>query len=316
MDPNIRAARSRATWRLAQAQHGVLTRADLLRLGFSDDGIKHRVGSGRLHPIAAGVYAVGRPELSTRGPWMAAVLACGSDAVLSHRSAADLWGIGYEEPGRIDVTIRRRSALERTGIKVRSRPKLPERSVVRRFGIPVTNPVQTVIDLATELKPMRLERAVNQADVHDLVDPETLRTALDGYVGMPGVKTLRTMLDRHTFRLSDSDLEILFRPLARAAALPSPRSKHWVLGYEVDFWFPDHNLVVETDGLRYHRTPAQQARMVKRDQTHTAAGLRVLRFTHWQIAYAPTEVTNILRRVRAIPVTASTSGSRDRDRSL
>jgi very-short-patch-repair endonuclease len=301
---------------LAQAQHGVLTRADLLGLGFTERGIKHRVASGRLHPIAAGVYAVGRPDLSRHGRWMAAVLACGSDAVLSHRSAADLWGIGYEEPGRIDVTIRRRSTLERTGIKVRSRPKLPGRSVVRRFGIPVTHPVQMLIDLATELKPMRLERAVNQADVHDLVDPETLRTALDGFIGMPGVKTLRTMLDRHTFRLSDSDLEILFRPLARAAAFPSPFSKHWVLGYEVDFWFPDLGLVVETDGLRYHRTPAQQARMVKRDQTHTAAGLRVLRFTHWQIAYAPTEVTDILRRVRAIPVTASTSGSRDRDRSL
>jgi very-short-patch-repair endonuclease len=115
---------------------------------------------------------------------------------------------------------------------------------------------------------------------------------------MPGVKALRTMLDRHTFRLSDSDLEILFGPLARAAAFPSPLSKHWVLGYEVDFWFPDLGLVIETDGLRYHRTPAQQARMVKRDQKHTSHGYRVLRFTHWQIAYAPTEVTDILRKIR------------------
>jgi very-short-patch-repair endonuclease len=244
------------------------------------------------------------------------VLACGDDAVLSHRSAAELWGIGFEESGRIDVSIRRRSKITRRGILVRARPTLPEGSVVKRLGIPVTHAVQTLIDLATELKPMRLERAVNQADVHDLVDPETLRDSLDAYPGIPGVKKLRTMLDRHTFRLSDSDLEILFRPLARAAALPPPYSKHWVLGYEVDFWFPDHGLVVETDSLRYHRTPAQQARMVKRDQTHTAAGLRVLRFTHWQVAYAPTEVTDILRRVRAIPVTASTSGSRDRDRSL
>jgi very-short-patch-repair endonuclease len=70
------------------------------------------------------------------------------------------------------------------------------------------------------------------------------------------------------------------------------------LGYEVDFRFPDHGLVVETDGLRYHRTPAQQARAVKRDQTHTASGLRVLRFTHWQIAYEPNEVTAILRTIR------------------
>jgi hypothetical protein len=157
--------------------------------------------------------------------------------------------------------------------------------------------VQTLIDLATELKLLRLERAVNEADKLDLVDPETLRRALDSYVGMPGVKTLRTLLDRHIFRLSDSDLEIFFRPLAIAAGFPVPLTKHRVLGYEVDFWFPDHGLVVETDGLRYHRTPSQQARMVKRDQTHQAAGLRVLRFTHRQIAYEPNEVTEVLRQI-------------------
>jgi very-short-patch-repair endonuclease len=145
---------------------------------------------------------------------------------------------------------------------------------------------------------LRLERAVNEADKLDLVDPETLRLVLDGHGGEPGVRVLRTMLDRHTFRLSDSDLEILFRPLARAAAFPLPLSKHRVLGYEADFWFPDQGLIVETDGLRYHRTPAQQARAVKRDQTHQAGGLRVLRFTHWQIAYEPNEVTAILRTIR------------------
>ncbi|HEX3736235.1 MAG TPA: DUF559 domain-containing protein, partial [Solirubrobacterales bacterium] len=218
-------------------------------------------------------------------------------AVLSHRSAAELWGIG-REGSRIDLTIRRRSRLERTGIKVRCRPSLPSKSITRRHGIPVTTPVQTLIDLATELKLLRLERAVNEADKLDLVDPETLREALDGHVGMPGVKTLRTLLDRHTFRLSDSDLEILFRPLALAADLPLPLTKHWVLGYETDFYFPDHGLIVETDGLRYHRTPSQQARAARRDQVHTAAGFRVLRFTHWQIAHEPNEVTSVLHRIR------------------
>jgi very-short-patch-repair endonuclease len=278
----------------------VLSRGDLLGLGFSDKGIKHRVATGRLHPIAAGVYAVGRPDLTPHGRWMAAVLACGASAMLSHRSAAELWGIGWEEDRRIDVTIRRDAKIARRGVQVRRRPKLPERSVMRRFGIPVTTPTQTLVDLATELKPVRLERAVNQADVHDLVDPETLRRSLDAYVGMPGAKTLRTMLDRHTFRLSDSDLEIYFRPLALAAGFPLPLSKQWVLGFEVDFHFPDHGLIVETDGLRYHRTPAQQARMVKRDQTHTSHGFRVLRFTHWQIAHAPNEVAEVLGRVRRL----------------
>jgi hypothetical protein len=300
MGAQTHAARSGAAWRLARAQHGVLTHRDLERLGFSAKGIKHRVRSGRLHLIARGVYAVGRPELTPRGRWMAAVLACGDDAALSHRSAAELWGIGYEERKRIDVSIRRRSRLERPGIRVHARASLPESSVVRRFGIPVTSVVQTLIDIATELKTMRLERAVNEADKLDLVDPESLRRALDAYVGMPGVKTLRTMLDRHTFRLSDSDLEILFRPLAIAADLPLPLTKHRILGYEADFFFPDHDLIVETDGLRYHRTPSQQARAAKRDQKHVAAGYRVLRFTHWQIAHAPNEVTDLLRQVRAI----------------
>jgi Transcriptional regulator, AbiEi antitoxin len=227
-------SRSAATWRLARAQHGVLTRRDLEGLGFPKAAIDHRVATGRLHLIARGIYAVGRPELSPRGRWMAAVLVCGDEAALSHRSAAQLWGIGCEEGKRIDVSIRRRSRLDRPGIRVHQRASLPQRSVVRRFGIPVTRPVQTLIDLATELKIMRLERAVNEADKLDLVDPETLRRALDGHIGMPGVKTLRVMLDRHTFRLSDSDLEILFRPLAVAAGFPLPLTKHRVLGYEVD----------------------------------------------------------------------------------
>jgi hypothetical protein len=230
--------RNRAAWSLARRQHGVLTRRDLLGLGFSAKAIKHRVATGRLHPISTGIYAVGRPELTPHGRWMAAVLVCGEGAVLSHRSAAELLGIGREETGRIDVSVRRECRIRRVGLEVRGRASLPGRSITRSHGIPVTTPVQTLIDLATELKLLRLERAVNEADKLDLVDPETLRRELDGHVGMPGVKTLRTMLDRHTFRLSDSDLEVFFRPLALAAAFPSPLSKHWVLGYEVDSGFP------------------------------------------------------------------------------
>jgi very-short-patch-repair endonuclease len=290
-------ARGAAAWRLARAQHGVLTRSDLLAVGFSTKGIKHRVASGRLHLVSRGIYAVGRPELTPDGRRMAAVLVCGDGAMLSHRSAAELWGIGREGDA-IDVTVRRRCEIRRKGLKVRSRPSLGARSLTRWRGIPVTHPVQTLIDLATELKPLRLERAVNEADKLDLVDPETLRGELDRHKGELGVKKLAILLDRHTFRLSDSDLEVLFRPIAMAAGLPVPLTKQWVLGYETDFFFPDHDLIVETDGLRYHRTPAQQARMAERDQVHTASGLRVLRFTHWQIAHAPDEVTDVLRRIR------------------
>src|ERR1700760_3593088 len=129
MAESTHAARSAAAWRLARAQHWVLTRADLDALKFSDAAVEHRVATGRLHPVGRGIYAVGRAELTPRGKWMAAVLACGGGAVLSHRSAAVLWGIGYEKKGRIDVTIRRRSRLERAGVRVHCRPMMPERSV-------------------------------------------------------------------------------------------------------------------------------------------------------------------------------------------
>jgi very-short-patch-repair endonuclease len=139
--------------------------------------------------------------------------------------------------------------------------------------------------MAAELGPLATERAVNDADKRDLIDPETLRESLDRYVGEPGVRPLRKLLDRLTFRLSDSDLEIFFRPIAAAARLPSPLSKQDVNGFEVDFFWPDLGLVVETDGLRYHRTPSSQARDAKRDRTHVIAGMSPLRFTHYEIRY-------------------------------
>lgn len=227
---------------------------------------------------------------------MAAVLACGQSAALSHRSAAALWGIGKERSGRIDVSVRRDSEHCRPGVHARCRPTLPAHDVTAHKGIPVTKPARTLVDLATELGKTVLERAVNEADKHDLIDPEALRAALDGFAGEPGVQALRTLLDRHTFRLSDSDLEILFRPIAADAGLPQPLTKAMVNGYEVDFFWPELGLVVETDGLRYHRTASEQTRDRRRDQAHVAGGLTQLRFTHWQVKYERAHVRKILRR--------------------
>lgn len=132
--------------------------------------------------------------------------------------------------------------------------------------LPVTSPVQTTIDIASELDPIAVERAVNDADKRDLIDPDGLRLALEAHAGEPGVRPLRQILDRLTFRLSDSDLEIFLRPIAASAGLPSPLSKHRVNGFEVDFFWPELGLVVETDGLRYHRTPSAQKRDTLRNR--------------------------------------------------
>jgi very-short-patch-repair endonuclease len=230
---------------------------------------------------------------------MAAVLACGEGAALSHRSAAALWGIGTERGGRIDISVRRRCKHRLRGIRARSRPSLPASDVGSRLDIPLTQPVQTLIDLATELPPRQIERSVNEADKRDHIDPESLRITLDARAGEPGVRALRTLLDRQTFRLSDTELEVLLRPIAERAGLPTPQTKEMVNGFEVDFYWPDLGLVVETDGWRYHRTASAQTRDALRDQTHTAAGLTPLRFSHYQVKYEPKHVLRILSRTAA-----------------
>jgi very-short-patch-repair endonuclease len=225
---------------------------------------------------------------------MAAVLACGDSAVLSHSSAAALWRIGPERRGVIEVSVRHRHQRRRPGLRVYRRPSLWPEDHITRQGIPVTTPIQTLIDLSLRLDRRGIERAINEADKYDLVHPPELREALDERTGEPGVAKLRQILDRRTFRLTKEELERRFLPLAHQAGLPVPLTGQWVNEFEVDFYWPDLGLVVETDGLRYHRTPAEQARDRLRDQAHTAAGLTQLRFTHEQVRYEPDYVRKIL----------------------
>jgi very-short-patch-repair endonuclease len=288
--------RSRRAWELAGRQHGIVARRQLLALGFGSRSIEHRVARGRLHLVARGVYAVGWPKLTQRRRWMTAVLICGDGAMLSHRSAAALWGIGKEMRGVIDISVTRRCELRRPGLRVRGRPTLGAADIAHHDSIPVTSPTRTLVDLATELSPLGVERAVNEADKHDLVDPETLRSALDDYGGQPGAPALRKLLDQRTFRLSDSDLEILFRSIAISAELSPPLSKQFVNGWEVDFYWPDLGLVIETDGLRYHRTASTQTRDARRDRAHALAGMTPLRFTHYEVKHEPRRVRDQLRQ--------------------
>lgn len=158
---------------------------------------------------------------------------------------------------------------------------------------------QTLIDLARGVSPGRLEAAINAADRLGLADPEALRREVDVMRGRPGVVALRRVLDRHEFVLTDSELERRFLPIARSAGLPLPATGVRLNGYEVDFFWPDLGLVVETDGLRYHRTPVSQARDRLRDQAHVATGLTPLRFTHHQVRFQPGYVrTRLMQTAR------------------
>jgi very-short-patch-repair endonuclease len=177
------------------------------------------------------------------------------------------------------------------------RRSLARTEVSRHCGIPVTSPVCTLIDLATSLGRDPLEAAINEADKRDLVDPERLRSSLDQVGRRPGVGVLRKVLDIRTFTLTQSQLERFLLPIARRAGLDKPETSVWVHGFLVDFFWRQLGLVVETDGLRYHRTPQQQARDRVRDQSLTAIGLTVLRFTRAQVRYEPEYVETRLRQV-------------------
>lgn len=234
--------------------------------------------------------------ISRYGRLMAAVLACGSRAVISHCSAGELWGIVVVPRSSIDLTIPRGAPRRTPGLVVHRRDLEPA-EITDRQRIPVTTPACTLVDLATEIPSHRLEAAVSQADKLDLVNASELAVLLARFSRRPGLGILRGVLDQRTFRLTDSALERRFLALVRAAGLPLPETGRNLSGFKTDFYWPQFGLIVETDGLRYHRTAASQARDRRRDQAHAAAGLTPLRFTHAQVRYEPDQVRVTLEAV-------------------
>ncbi len=275
----------------------MLSRPQLIVLGFSDAAIKHRVAAGRLHPQHDGVYSVGSPDLTQKGKWMAAVLACGPGAVLSHESAAALWGVAKNPAKAISLSVPMERNPRHPRLEIHRRRNLRPPDLDTRDGIPVTSIATTLADLAARHGTDYMEEAVNAADREDLIDPEALRAELDAMPARrPGVARLKRIVDKHTFTMSDSELERRFRPIATRVGLEvgPDNAQQWVNGLRVDFWFPEIGLVVETDGLRYHRTAAQQAKDLVRDQTHRVAGLTPLRFSRWQVRFDQAWVEKVL----------------------
>lgn len=284
------------TWRLIRAQHGVVSRGQLVSFGWTRNEVGHRLRNGRLHRLFDGVYAVGRPDVTRRGWWMAATLAAGVGALLSHGSAGALYAIHPEPTGPIHVSIPLPSRRSRDGLTLHRRNLLPH-EIREREGIPVVAVEVAVVDLATHLRRGPLETVVNNADIKGLVTVPELRESLDHMPRRAGKRNLRETLDRRTFRFTRSELERAFIPLALRAALSRPETRAVVSGFEVDFHWPDFGLVVETDSLTYHRTAQQQDTDRRRDQAHVAAGLTALRFTHSQIRHEPGYVRAMLASV-------------------
>jgi very-short-patch-repair endonuclease len=262
----------------------------LTALGYSGDAIKHRMRSGRLFQVHRGVYAVGRRELTQNGRWVAAVLACGDGAALSHDSAAEFWRFrrATAEIDRVHVTVLGESR-SRDDIEVHRRREL---NATTKHGIRVTTPAQTLIDVAKTWNTSDLEQAIGEATLRRLVSLKALRTAA-AKAGRSGA-ALRAVIDRFTFRVTQSELEREFLRLIAKAKLPTPETQRRFGKTRVDFYWPQIGLVVETDGAQFHANAIQQTEDRKRDQAHIRAGRIPLRVTHWQVFKEAAETTALL----------------------
>jgi hypothetical protein len=272
---------------LAARQHGVVGVEDLRALGFDRDAIARRVASGRLHRLHRGVYAVGHTVLSRNGAYLAAVLACGPDAVLSHRSAAALWGLRPSDAPRIDVTVPHTSGFRTTRAIVVHRP-LRTPDPMTHAGVPVTTPGRTLADLALGVPRRQLENAVEAA--------ERLRLHVEIDDDHPGARRLRAAANAD-LPFTRSELEDAFIEVCERCDISRPPVNSIQEGVEVDFCWPAHRLIVETDGHAHHGTRAAFERDRARDAQLTALGWRVVRLTERQIREEPERVAALLERL-------------------
>jgi very-short-patch-repair endonuclease len=292
------AGKDASIFELAGRQHGIVSASQLHALGLSDDRIAWRVRQGWLGRVHRGVYAVGHPPLTWPARWMAAVLACGPGAVLSHASAAALWELGPAPGSPIAVTVAGHGGRgARPGLVVHRSQRFDP---VVRDGIPVTTPARTLVDLAPLVSRRRLERAADEAERLCLCDARDLEAILASEPCRPGTGALRRLLAAHALgsTLTRSALEERFLGLCRRQGLPPPLVNAPVLDYTVDFLWPDSALVVEVDGYASHGTRRAFQEDRVRDARLTAAGLRTLRFTHRDVVRAPAVVASRVRSAR------------------
>jgi very-short-patch-repair endonuclease len=271
------AIRDRVLAEIAGRQYGIVTSTQLNAAGILPDAVTRRVRAGRLHRIHRGVYAVGHRALSSEGRWTAAVFACGKGAVLSHRSAAELWRFLPASRRWIDVTVPGDGGrMKRRGIFVHRSLTLTAEFITRLRGIPVTTSARTIADLGRVATPDELHRALRHAD----------------FVGLDvgeGAAKERTR----------SELEGSFLRLCRRHRLPLPEVNVEVGGYTVDFLWRDRRVIVETDGWQAHRGRVAFEDDRGRDARLRLIGYTVVRFTYRQVTEEPALVAETLRALLA-----------------
>lgn len=270
---------------VAQRQHGVVTRTQLLELGLSPGALRCRVRSGTFRILHRGVYLVG-PIMPPHARAMAAALACGPEAIVSHRSAAALWDLVPPPPpdAPVEITAVGTYHRSRASVRIRRTSELApdERCVLA--GIPVTAPGRTLIDLATVVDARRVERAVARAERESILNRSGLAALIERYAGKPGVRVLRSIVHQGAGpALTRSEAEERFIDLVRTARLPMPETNVRVGRYEVDFLWRSRRLAVEVDGYRFHSARARFEHDRRRASHLASLGIQVIPLTWSQI---------------------------------
>lgn len=291
----------RAVAALAGRQHGMVARWQLLGLGMTETMIKTRLQHAGLHRLHRGVFAYGHRSITVESRWMAAVFAFGPHAVLSHRSAGQLWGLVPRSSIRPEVT-RPGRAGGRPRLVVHE-GKLMADEVVRVRGIPVTSVPRTMFDLAGMLKEREVERAWNEMEVREYTGRLSVPDLLERYPGRKGSLLLTRLANRKTLPvgITRNDLEEAFLALIDRFGLPRPRMNvHLAVRdrfYEVDCLWEDRKVAIELDGGAAHGTTKAFQKDRERDRILTAEGYTTTRITWDHIQLTPTEVASDLQRI-------------------
>jgi very-short-patch-repair endonuclease len=273
--------------------HGVVGREQLITAEISRNVIDNRVRAGWLRPMHRGVYAVG-PMQSEHAPEAAAMLACGPEAVISHRSAAMLWRIVSRRGARVDVTVSARRCPARPGLRIHRVTALAHDEATEVRRIRVTTVPRTLLDLSATLRPRELEQALAQAERRYAGTQRRLVALLARYPARPGTPALRELLGGPGQpALARSEAEDRFLALVRRAGLPDPESNVRFHGYELDFLWREQAFAVEIDGYAFHGDRDAFEADRRRDADLAAHGIQVMRITWRQIANEP-EATLVL----------------------
>lgn len=267
---------------MAERQHGVVARAQLIGLGIPERTIERWLAEGRLHLVHREVFAVGHPRIVEAGRRWAAVLAYGEGTLLSHRSAAALWGLARRRSGVIDVTaaVGRQGVDRRTGIFIH-RGKLHPEDRAKRGGLPVTAVARTLFDFAEVVSFRNLESAWEEADRLGLLELREVERVCERGYGRRALRPIRRLLaEAHAATITRSSLEDEFAAFCRDRGLPTPSFNTTVLGYEVDALWPRQRLAAELDSWEFHGHRAAFERDRIRDTTLQVAGYRIIRVTH------------------------------------